>query len=83
MYLMIYGKRFFYGLVSSDKTYPTNHFKQRGHWIPASQVEKPNGKREVVLNQNGNKISMIALGKKAAGRIFDGTTWDQVASPAI
>src|SRR5579883_685663 len=53
------------------------HFKQWGHWVPIELAG--NGVYAHLLNfKDGRPINMARLGKKEAGRILDGTTWDDV-----
>lgn len=55
------------------------HFKQWGHWVPTelSTVEGWGSGREVDFEG----ARLIGLGKKAAGRILDGKTWDEFPRP--
>lgn len=46
------------------------HFKQWGHWIPEDQLPGHARKR------GASAIKMLAMGKKEAGRILDGRTYD-------
>jgi protein gp37 len=53
------------------------HFKQWGHWVPV----------ELLTNDQKNTImvgetEMAAAGKKEAGRILDGRTWDELPRSA-
>jgi protein gp37 len=51
------------------------HFKQWGNWVPAeltSEIPKP----KFFEFQNERPVSMTRVGKKVAGRILIGTTWD-------
>jgi protein gp37 len=52
------------------------HFKQWGHWAPASR--KSNSTTEFWDEIEQKVIRMEALGKKSAGRRLDGRTWDDV-----
>ena len=53
------------------------HFKQWGHWAPtAGENTKV---RTVVI---GNRTTMFALGKSAAGRYLDGKTYDELPKVA-
>ena len=56
------------------------HFKQWGHWIPSAMLDSLNGvkksRKEVVLSGN-LAVEMVAVGKKDAGRLLDGKTYDQ------
>jgi len=54
------------------------HFKQWGHWVPSKNHSgKPGAK--VNLHDDANKVvEMTAVGKKAAGRMLAGMTWDQL-----
>jgi protein gp37 len=52
------------------------HFKQWGHWAPA-QGEGDAG--PVRVYRNGEQVvRLIGMGKRRAGRVLDGATWDQV-----
>jgi len=56
------------------------HFKQWGHWAPASNLELPNGypaHKVVNFYRGTKKVSVISVGKTVAGRILRGRTWDQ------
>lgn len=56
------------------------HFKQWGHWAPASNVEVPQGfpAHKIVHFFEGNrKVPVVSVGKTVAGRILEGRTWDQ------
>jgi protein gp37 len=55
------------------------HFKQWGHWAPAASLELPHGAtRKVVHFYRGKeKVSVVSVGKTAAGRTLKGRTWDQ------
>lgn len=52
------------------------HFKQWGHWAPTAG-DRPNVKTTIVGN-----ATMFALGKAAAGRYLDGTTYDELPTVA-
>lgn len=51
-------------------------FKQWGEWLPAMQDGAPDRR---VVEINASDVP-IRVGKKAAGRMLDGRTWDQVPS---
>jgi protein gp37 len=52
------------------------HFKQWGHWAPAT-VNNRSGIATVVFRGNNGQDEILAkLGKAAAGRHLDGRTWD-------
>lgn len=53
-------------------------FKQWGNWRPV-HLRNVNGfvVRTMFLS-DGNRITIANMGKKAAGRTLDGTTWDQI-----
>lgn len=53
------------------------HFKQWGHWAPASATTAE-GVSEFWDEIEGRKVAMQAKGKKANGRYLDGETWDQL-----
>lgn len=52
------------------------HFKQWGHWVPAEIA----GEEAANVIEFGNErpVRMTRLPKKAAGRILNGTTWDEL-----
>lgn len=70
-------------------------FKQHGDWIHESQVEDPalSDRIEDMLDRRagldvwlqGSRGSMYRVGKKAAGRVLDGRTWEEMpdGSPAL
>jgi protein gp37 len=54
------------------------HFKQWGHWAP-TLPRGVSAKHRLELATSGQERSILyAIGKKAAGRILDGETWDQI-----
>ena len=62
------------------------HFKQWGHWAPASTLELPQGyaKKKVVHFFRGDeKVPIVSVGKTLAGRILKGQTWDQFPATKI
>lgn len=52
------------------------HFKQWGHWVPAelAGIQTARGK---TMEIGPKKEKMVALGKKEAGRMLDGKTYDE------
>lgn len=48
------------------------HFKQWGHWVPEELLTEQQ-KKVIVLD--GTRLA--AVGKKQAGRVLDGRTWDE------
>jgi protein gp37 len=52
------------------------HFKQWGHWAPADCTIISNPKAGIV--NADPPVQMIAVGKKLAGRMLKGTTWDNL-----
>ena len=56
------------------------HFKQWGHWAPASKGSKSATNFWDEVEQK--LIKMEPLGKKSAGRFLDGTTWDDIPDAA-
>jgi protein gp37 len=56
------------------------HFKQWGHWAPA-EYEQVAHRKTVVTMRGSNPVQMKAVGKKVAGRILEGTTWDSLPQP--
>lgn len=51
------------------------HFKQWGNWVPAELTNETVSPRLLEL-RNERPVNMVRVGKKLAGRILDGTTWD-------
>lgn len=58
------------------------HFKQWGHWVPAEFVADAE-KVSVLKLAEERPVSMVRLGKKEAGRMLEGTTWDGVPTAAV
>lgn len=54
------------------------HFKQWGHWVPEELLTE---KQKKVTVLEGYRLA--AAGKKQAGRILDGRTWDQLPEPLL
>lgn len=59
------------------KTKIAFHFKQWGHWAPAELLTKEQ-KNVIVVGD----VEMAAAGKKVAGRLLDGRTWDELPRSA-
>lgn len=53
------------------------HFKQWGHWAPIELLTKEQ-KNIIVVGD----VEMAAAGKKVAGRLLDGRTWDELPRSA-
>jgi protein gp37 len=53
------------------------HFKQWGHWAPAD-LTTVLGQKTVLAVDDERPVPMIAVGKKLAGRVLKGTTWDNL-----
>jgi protein gp37 len=56
------------------------HFKQWGHWAPIELIEETIAARSEsveVRGAGGSRIRMVKVGKLKAGRVLDGSTWDQ------
>jgi len=58
------------------------HFKQWGHWAPADRT-KVSGQETLLAVQDERPVQMIAVGKKLAGRMLKGTTWDNFPRPLV
>jgi protein gp37 len=56
------------------------HFKQWGHWVPAVS-DKLKSRKPVLSIGDKNPVQMVAVGKKVAGRVLHGTTWDNLPQP--
>lgn len=54
------------------------HFKQWGHWRPDYPAAAPARRRVVVEGVGGRVVTLVQLGKHAAGRDLDGRTWDEL-----
>ncbi len=59
------------------------HFKQWGHWRPAGDRDAPGARTVRVQGRNGGLVTLVKLGKKAAGRELAGKVWDAVPEPGI
>lgn len=53
------------------------HFKQWGHWTPVNDTTN-SGRKALRTVGDQHPVPMIAVGKKRAGRILQGTTWDEL-----
>ena len=53
------------------------HFKQWGHWRPEQGHLPRSRKRLSVEGSKGQVITLVRMGKHAAGRDLDGEVWDQ------
>lgn len=54
------------------------HFKQWGHWAPSDEPPGGSVKTMHVDGGDGMRELLMAVGKKAAGRVLDGQLWDGV-----
>ena len=52
------------------------HFKQWGHWGPHANGPTARVQAVQFIDQQGQAIRLFKLGKRAAGRLLDGRTWD-------
>jgi protein gp37 len=53
------------------------HFKQWGHWRPDFKGAPKGHRRSAVPDSEGRTITLVRLGKHAAGRDLDGRIWDE------
>lgn len=53
------------------------HFKQWGHWAP-SELIQDGGRTTLLSLTNERPVQMVPAGKKLAGRILQGSTWDSL-----
>jgi protein gp37 len=51
------------------------HFKQWGDWAPGQGINFPAARKEKI-SEAADGTLMLRVGKKVAGRILDGATWD-------
>jgi len=51
------------------------HFKQWGNWVP-TEVTTETAQPKFLKLLNERPVNMVRVGKRVAGRIFDGTTWN-------
>ena len=59
------------------------HFKQWGHWVPAEMVKEQERRASRLVDAPGNAaVHMVSLGKKDAGIVLDGLTYDGVPEVA-
>jgi protein gp37 len=54
------------------------HFKQWGHWCPDMQPKGSRRQSTLMRSQKGDEYWLTAVGKSAAGRVLDGSLWDQL-----
>ncbi|OGP69978.1 MAG: hypothetical protein A2169_05080 [Deltaproteobacteria bacterium RBG_13_47_9] len=54
------------------------HFKQWGCWRPLEKGAKPISKTTCFEDTNGKSVTLLRMGKKAAGRELDGRTWSEM-----
>lgn len=58
------------------------HFKQWGHWRPTTEDDVVGQQTRRLQGRNGRPVTLVKLGKKAAGRELAGRVWDQVPRPS-
>lgn len=56
------------------------HFKQWGHWAPTKVTQKDLPIQILNLPEE-RPVKMVPLGKKAAGRLLEGATWNGLPQP--
>jgi protein gp37 len=54
------------------------HFKQWGEWAPAEHVPDASMSRLARASAWPDEQAMVPVGTKAAGRVLDGCTWDEM-----
>lgn len=57
------------------------HFKQYGNWRPVTLRQVNGYETKTIALSTGEKMTLANMGKKKAGRVLDGTTWDEL--PAV
>lgn len=64
-------------LEQCEKARVPFHFKQWGHWVPANSIDAP--KQHATMNVgHEHPVQMKAVGKRIAGRLLEGRTWDNL-----
>jgi protein gp37 len=58
------------------------HFKQWGQWVPVQLVASPSRARLIELKDE-RPVEMVRLTKELAGRLLEGTTWDEMPTQQI
>ena len=58
------------------------HFKQWGHWAP-SDAKADSVTPRILTLPDERPVNMVPLGKKAAGRLLDGATWNGLPRPTL
>lgn len=53
------------------------HFKQWGNWRPTESDERPGVPARNLGSSRGDKITLVNVGKRVAGRLLDERTWDE------
>jgi protein gp37 len=53
------------------------HFKQWGNWKPAPNNGSERGAKRILFLSTGDRITVVNVGKKEAGRMLDGKHWNQ------
>lgn len=53
------------------------HFKQWGNWRPIAADQAKGRATQELLTASGRPFTVANLGKKAAGRLLQGRTWDE------
>jgi protein gp37 len=57
-------------------------FKQWGNWKPVAPESLNRSASRTMFLADGNRILVANLGKKRAGRVLDGTTWNRIPPSA-
>jgi protein gp37 len=54
------------------------HFKQWGNWGPIGASVKNGNEVRTLFLSNGDRINVVNVGKKHAGRVLEGRTWNEI-----
>jgi protein gp37 len=54
------------------------HFKQWGNWRPTEEDATERGTTKTLFLTSGDRITVVNVGKKVAGRTLDGRLWDEL-----
>jgi len=59
------------------------HFKQYGNWKPITLRQVNGHKTTTIALSTGEKVLLANMGKKKAGRVLDGKTWNELPARLV